>query len=167
VAHFTKEFLMSIGIDPFFNRVIYTPNDWYWLHPDGQVYGSKAGAKVPTTDLDYQAWLAKGSQPTQWPQDASGQVTNEALLEVLRPHKLDPDSRVQTLLDDFAKAKGYNDISTACSYATSNNSAWAAEGQKAVQVRDSVWSAFIESDSWEVSWESLREILDPLLTWDS
>lgn len=48
---------------------------------------------------------------------------------------------VQLRLDEFALAKDYNDIGSAVSYANSTNPQFAAEGQRAVLLRDETWAA--------------------------
>jgi len=48
---------------------------------------------------------------------------------------------VQKRLDDFARAKNYDGILSAATYATSTNAVFQAEGQRAVQLRDDTWQA--------------------------
>lgn len=48
---------------------------------------------------------------------------------------------VQKRLDDFAREKNYDGILSVASYATSKNSVFAVEGQKAVDARDDSWLA--------------------------
>lgn len=50
-------------------------------------------------------------------------------------------SVVQKRLDDFAKTRNYDNILSACTYATSSVPKFAAEGQRAVRERDSTWTA--------------------------
>lgn len=47
---------------------------------------------------------------------------------------------MQDRLDTFAQTRGYDDIKSACTYATSAVPAFAAEGQRAVALRDSSWA---------------------------
>ena len=51
---------------------------------------------------------------------------------------------VQERLDGFAATRGYNDITTACTYATSTNARFAAEGQYCVGARDATWEKAYE-----------------------
>lgn len=52
------------------------------------------------------------------------------------------DSAVQNRLDTFAATKGYSGISSAVSYAASTNEAFAADGARAIVLRDETWTAF-------------------------
>ena len=49
--------------------------------------------------------------------------------------------QIQHRLDAFATTRGYDNIMTACTYATSNNPKFAAEGQYCVDARDATWDA--------------------------
>lgn len=48
---------------------------------------------------------------------------------------------IQARLDSFAKTKNYDNILSACTYAFSNNPAFAVEGQAAINARDQTWTA--------------------------
>jgi hypothetical protein len=49
---------------------------------------------------------------------------------------------VQAHLDSTVKERGYDSILSACSYATSSNAQYAAEGLACAAWRDAVWEAF-------------------------
>jgi hypothetical protein len=48
---------------------------------------------------------------------------------------------IQKRLDDFAKTRNYDNILSACTYATSSVPKFAAEGQYCVDARDATWAA--------------------------
>lgn len=50
----------------------------------------------------------------------------------------------QSRLDNFARNRGYDNILSACTYATSTIPKFSAEGQVAVTARDSTWSRLYE-----------------------
>ena len=78
---------------------------------------------------------------------------------------------VQKHLDDFAKARGYDGILSAATYATSQVPKFKAEGQYAVEARDATWAkcyeilAAVEAGSRPMPTmdELLAEL--PVLTW--
>ena len=47
----------------------------------------------------------------------------------------------QQRLDDFAKTRNYDNILSACTYATSSIPKFSQEGQSAVNARDTTWAA--------------------------
>lgn len=49
--------------------------------------------------------------------------------------------QVQSSLDTFAQTKNYDNILSACTYATSTIPTFKTEGQKAVELRDATWAA--------------------------
>ena len=50
----------------------------------------------------------------------------------------------QDRLDSFARTRNYDNILSACTYATSNVPKFAAEGQVAVNLRDATWAALYQ-----------------------
>jgi hypothetical protein len=80
-------------------------------------------------------------------------------------------AKVQARLDTFAKTRGYDGILSACTYATSTNPKFAAEGQYCVQARDATWAKCyevlnaVQSNQRPVpTWEELEAEL-PVLQW--
>ena len=53
-------------------------------------------------------------------------------------------AEVQQMLNAFARTRGYDDMSTACSYALSSNVVYKTEGQYCVDIRDQVWGKLFE-----------------------
>lgn len=78
---------------------------------------------------------------------------------------------VQKRLDDFARTRNYDNILSACTYATSTVPKFAAEGQYCVEARDATWVkcyevlAAVEAGSRPMP--TLEELLTelPVLTW--
>ena len=50
----------------------------------------------------------------------------------------------QQRLDDFAQTRGYDGIMSACTYATSTNAKFSAEGRYCVEARDATWVALYQ-----------------------
>ena len=48
---------------------------------------------------------------------------------------------IQQRLDDFARQRNYDNILSACTYATSTVANFKAEGQACVNLRDATWAA--------------------------
>lgn len=78
---------------------------------------------------------------------------------------------VQSMLDVVAQTRGYDGILSACTYATSNNVTFTAEGQACVAWRDAVWSKcyeiLAEIQSGARQPPSITELLTemPIMTW--
>lgn len=53
-------------------------------------------------------------------------------------------ARVQKRLDDFAQSYNYDGILSLCTYATSTNAKFQAEGQHGVKARDATWAKLYE-----------------------
>lgn len=65
--------------------------------------------------------------------------TAEEVAEYLQQLQDAVTADTQTHLDNFARTRGYDSILSACTYATSPTSKFAAEGQYCVQQRDATW----------------------------
>jgi len=80
--------------------------------------------------------------------------------------------RVQNLLDDFARTRGYDDIKSAASYKTSSNTQFQTEGARAEYLRDTTWTNLITyltnlsagSVAFPTTWTDISSKL-PALTW--
>ena len=59
--------------------------------------------------------------------------------EIFEIKKAQMSSMIQSLLDSTAKTRNYDGILSACTYATSSNAQFQAEGQACVLWRDAVW----------------------------
>lgn len=51
---------------------------------------------------------------------------------------------VERQLDEFARTRGYDNMLSACTYATSKNEKFAREGQYCVELRDATWGKLEE-----------------------
>lgn len=81
-------------------------------------------------------------------------------------------TETQQRLDDFAKTRGYDGILSACTYATSAIPRLAAEGQRAVNRRDTTWETLYgllgEAEAGTRAWPTTYSEVEPLLpplTW--
>lgn len=83
----------------------------------------------------------------------------------------DYTARVQARLDGFARSKGYDSVLSACSYASSGNPQFKAEGLRAVELRDLTWAKAQEllngfkPGETIPSWEGIESQL-PVLAWE-
>lgn len=69
------------------------------------------------------------------------QLTNAELSEKLKTLFV---NFAQSRLDNFAKTRNYDNILSAATYATSTIPKFAAEGQRAVELRDATWAALYQ-----------------------
>lgn len=80
-------------------------------------------------------------------------------------------ARVQKRLDDFAMTRGYDNIVSACSYATSTHAKYGPEGRYCVEARENTWDVMfaIEADviagnrPMPLSYEEIEPELPPLV----
>jgi hypothetical protein len=81
---------------------------------------------------EYLEWVAAGNTPL--PVDLP---TSEQIIVGF-------SAEIQKRLDDFAKTRGYDGVLSACTYATSGNMHFSAEGQYCVTARDATWAKCYE-----------------------
>lgn len=91
------------------------------------------GAHIPADpdNTDYQAyleWLAEGNTPLPVDPPTPEQIMAECVY------------RTQKRLDDFARTRNYDNILSACTYATSTVPKFRQEGQYCVNARDNTWA---------------------------
>lgn len=78
----------------------------------------------------------------------------------------------QARLDTFAKEKGYDNILSACSYATSTNPTFAAEAATCIALRDATWATFytlqaeIQAGTRQMPTKEELVTLLPVLIWE-
>lgn len=85
------------------------------------------------------------------------------------------EEEVQARLDAFANTRRYYNIASVASYATSKRTERAIEGQRAVDVRDTVWDliysyqAAIQAGTTPVprSFDEIEAMFAPQLTWEA
>jgi len=101
--------------------------------------------EVPSTDcygtlytlVEAPEWVALGAtwDGTQFTNPPEPPKTKEQAIAEFK-------EATQNRLDNFARTRDYDSILSACTYASSTNSKYAAEGQYAVQARDATWTAY-------------------------
>ncbi len=118
---------------------------------DGQIDTPEVSSYAPSTTPQYnpathavrEAAPVDGVQ--QWevyPLPAEEVEANQAAAtQALQQSIVDATQR---RLDDFARTRNYDDILSACTYATSAVPKFAAEGRYAVQARDATWAALYQ-----------------------
>lgn len=134
-----------------------TPPDVGWYAPAGV----KVAQSNPPTD-----------EPGKWIEE--GGVWREVALEDVQAIFM---AKIQDRLDSFARSdnKAYDNMLSACTYATSTNPVFGAEGQYCVQQRDDTWAAandFLNTVLPKVmegkrpipTWEEVEAVL-PVLSW--
>lgn len=93
----------------------------------------------------------KGTWEQQWQvlkryATAEEELSAIAAAEVVRNDSIKSSiiQQTQLRLDQFAQTRGYDNILSATTYATSQNPKFAQEGQYALQQRDATWTKLLE-----------------------
>ena len=134
---------------------------------------------VDCTEYGYAFYIeVEKPQVPAWYDLIEGTPVNNTQVWTLSKHSKDRIiSSVSTILrgqmDEFAKKRGYDNMLSACSYATSTNATYAAEGQHCVNTRDQQWSTlyalFDQIDSGAIEMPtSVDEFVKllPTMQWD-
>lgn len=109
----------------------------YQIINDQLIRRIEDGACIPVADgntdyLAYRAWIADGNTPL--PPD---RPTDEQLAAIIV-------GQIQQRLDAFAQTRGYDNMLSACTYATSSVPKFKSEGQYCVDARDATWAKTYE-----------------------
>jgi hypothetical protein len=75
-----------------------------------------------------------------WLNDAEVKTVEDQQIAALEAVKQNITSAVQKHMDETAKERNFDDILSLCTYATSANPKFKAEGQAGVEWRDDVWA---------------------------
>lgn len=118
-----------------------------YLHSTGRILQSGMGPEperlLEGKDNDHRILLeVMGDPETQ-------RVENEELVSFIRTKSLEEIQNevvagTQQRLDDFAQTRGYDNIMSVCTYATSTRPKRAGEGQRAVELRDATWDTLYQ-----------------------
>lgn len=133
----------------------------HYLKPDGSVHAFEVDGSqddLITPDMQYLSAEALAALRAPAP------LTFEQQMAVF-------EGAIQASLDAFARTRNYDGIMSACTYVTSTVPAFAAEGQRCVELRDATWQAayalLAEVQSGARPVPTLEEVLAemPALAW--
>ena len=80
---------------------------------------------------------------TEWKEiteTEAAELQKPSVEEIAEATKVQFTNAIQVYLDSFAQTRNYDNILSACTYATSNILAFKNEGQYCVNARDAVWA---------------------------
>ena len=119
--------------------MFYSPSARGFFHPE--IHTDIPSDAVEITEEQHQALLLGESGGFRIEANAQGQPALVAPLPP-SPEQLQSSfvAAIQQRLDTFAQARGYDGILSACSYASSSVAKFAAEGRRAVDLRDQTWA---------------------------
>jgi hypothetical protein len=104
---------------------------------DGNVVSNVAVSNAALADN----WLRSDDAQIGWLFD--GEAFSPPPPPVKTPEQIRDEitTAVQARLDTFARTRGYDDIVSACSYATSSHPRYGPEGRYCVSAREETWDA--------------------------
>lgn len=121
--------------------------DFEVAHPDMNVNNPPAPFQwVYTSDQPEHNSITQGVQEVEPKQDETGKwYTQYRVYDYTASIVFDWFARnIQWKLDEFAKTRGYENITSLATYSTSTNSKFIIEGQYGVQVRDQMWATLYQ-----------------------
>ena len=138
----------------------------YTITRNGLPYHVPSGGEWAELHAEVTAYAA------EHPDQAKQEIVHEPTLEELKKMARQRYTYlVQKRLDVFARTKTYDNIFTACTYATSTVPEFAVEGQYCVEARDATWqaanavmNAVLAGERAIPAWEELEAEL-PVLEW--
>lgn len=139
---------MNISLTPIFTPELQEPKVYYSDSKKGFLRSDIHKNSIPEDAIeityDYHQELLQACTSGKTIKVINGQVVaTEPIIDVSVLYKAF-ESATQKHLDDFAKQKGYDNILSACTYATSTNTTRTQEGQKAVITRDALWDYYFD-----------------------
>jgi len=128
----TSSLLASFGADPVLNGPQPVSDRYHTVMRDG-------------VELINGKWFTRwrlGPDHTTPEDEAAWRAAKDA--EFYAGFKGSIIAAAQSRLDAFAQSRGYDNILTACTYATDPVAAFAAEGQRCVTLRSQTWATLTE-----------------------
>lgn len=124
-------YISKIREDGVFDGLIEVP-DGTAVIPMGHSFSIPP--KIPTGKHAIMSggWKVIDGEKPIWPPEPSPEEVQKRLYEEIV-------NQTQKRLDDFAKTKDYDNILSACSYATSMNEKYGVEGRYCLLIREQTW----------------------------
>lgn len=124
---------------------------------------------IAITAAEHQALLAGQAAGSVITADADGRPRLTSAPAPTREQQLASHERhIQTRLDDCARTRGYQDLTTAISYQTSAVPTWSTDATHLAALRDATWTAWhtllasLPDDDAIPSWDAIAATLPPM-----